>query len=120
MVARLTLATGQVLRALLTDPSVERYGLELCDLAGLPSGTVHPILARLEAHGWVQSRWEDVDPAAAGRPPRRYYRLTGTGIEAATARLAATERTRRSPSAAPALPPLVTSRITPAVLPSPS
>ena len=52
------------------------------------SGTVHPIPARLEALGWVESRWEDIDPKAEGRPARRYYRITALGAEQARAELA--------------------------------
>ena len=79
MVKRLTIPTRLVLEAMLVDDKTEVYGLELARAAGLPSGTVHPILARLEGLGWVTSRWEDVDPVEAGRPPRRYYRLTSLG-----------------------------------------
>ncbi|WP_284742152.1 PadR family transcriptional regulator [Amycolatopsis sp. RTGN1] len=64
-----------MLRELVSDPARERYGLELCAAAGLPSGTIHPILARLEKVGWLRSRWEEVDPAERGRPRRRYYSL---------------------------------------------
>ena len=85
---RMTIPTQRVLEALLEDPAAERYGLEIGSVAGLRSGTVHPILARLEAYGWLSSRWEDVDPSAEGRPPRRYYRLTAAGAEAARAALA--------------------------------
>ncbi|MGH1555978.1 PadR family transcriptional regulator [Streptomyces sp. L7] len=55
----MTLQTQLVLRALLEDPARLRYGLELCELAGLPSGTIYPILARLEQVGWLESSWED-------------------------------------------------------------
>ena len=79
MVARLTIPTRLVLGVLLADAEAERYGLEIAEASGLPSGTLHPILARLEGLGWVTSRWEDVDPRAVGRPARRYYRLTSTG-----------------------------------------
>src|SRR5208282_1432231 len=49
---------------------------------GLPSGTIYPILARLERIGWVDSDWEDPDAhIAEGRPRRRYYRLTRAGEE---------------------------------------
>lgn len=92
---RMTLPTQFVLRALLEDPAAERYGLEICEAAGLPSGTIHPILARLERLGWVESRWEDVDPSAAGRPARRYYRLTTDGIEHARDGLARAYRPAR-------------------------
>src|SRR5690349_5546921 len=85
---RMTMPTQLVLRALLADPAVELYGAEIGAAAGLMSGTVHPILARLEGIGWVESRWEDVDPSAAGRPARRYYRLTGAGAEQGRTELA--------------------------------
>ena len=85
---RMTMATQLVLRALLADPTAELYGSEIGDAAGLMSGTVHPILARLESAGWVESRWEDVDPQVAGRPARRYYRITGEGVQLARAELA--------------------------------
>lgn len=85
---RMTLPTQLVLRSLLHDVDTERYGLEIADLAGLATGTVHPILARLEGVGWLASRWEDVDPRAEGRAARRYYRLTSSGAEQARAALA--------------------------------
>jgi DNA-binding PadR family transcriptional regulator len=85
---RMTIPTQLVLRALLADPAQERYGVEIGTAAGLPSGTVHPILARLEGVGWVSSRWEDIDPRVEGRPARRYYQLTADGVELARAALA--------------------------------
>ena len=85
---RMTIPTQLVLRALLADPAQEQYGVELGAAAGLPSGTIHPILARLEGVGWLTSRWEDIDPRAEGRPARRYYQLTPDGVELAQAALA--------------------------------
>jgi DNA-binding PadR family transcriptional regulator len=90
---RMTIPTQRVLRVLLEAPDREHYGLEIGDRADLRSGTVHPILARLEGVGWLESRWEDVDPSAEGRPARRYYRLTAEGALAAQAALAAVART---------------------------
>lgn len=84
----MTIPTQRVLEALLNDPQRELYGLEIGDVAELRSGTVHPILARLEGVGWLQSRWEDIDPQVEGRPARRYYRLTADGVRAAQAALA--------------------------------
>jgi PadR family transcriptional regulator PadR len=84
----MTLPTQLVVRALLEHPTRERYGLELGQAAGLPSGTIHPILARLEAAGWLESSWEQVDPHEAGRPRRRYYKLTLDGAEQARDALA--------------------------------
>ncbi len=85
---RMTLPTQLVLRAMLTEPTREMYGLQICRLAELPSGTIHPILARLEASGWVDSHWEDIDPANEGRPRRRYYLLSAEGAEHARTALA--------------------------------
>lgn len=94
MTPRMTGPTRAVLGALLETVDHPRYGLEIGSAAGLPSGTVHPILARLEGLGWLESTWEDVDPAAAGRPRRRYYRLTAIGAGEARAALAAAEARR--------------------------
>jgi PadR family transcriptional regulator, regulatory protein PadR len=85
---RMTIPTQLVLRALLAEPAQELYGLQICETAGLPSGTIHPILARLEGQGWLESRWEDIKPKAVGRPRRRYYRLTEDGAERARIALA--------------------------------
>lgn len=92
---RMTLPTQLVLRVLL-DEEGESYGLRIAEAAGLATGTVHPILARLERLGWLESRWEEVDPRAEGRPARRYYRLTRVGIEEARGALAAAYRPSRN------------------------
>jgi DNA-binding PadR family transcriptional regulator len=84
----MTLSTQLVLRALLECPTRQRYGLELGQTAGLASGTIHPILARLERMGWLESAWEDIDPHEQGRPRRRYYTLTPDGAERARRALA--------------------------------
>ena len=94
---RMTIPTQLVLRALLGDPDTELYGVEIGTVAGLPSGTVHPILARLEGLGWVTSRWEDIDPSVEGRPARRYYKLDGAGADAARNALAGAYQSRRAP-----------------------
>jgi len=91
----MTIPTQRVLRVLLEDVGAEFYGIEIGQSAELPSGTVHPILARLERVRWVESRWEDIDPRTAGRPARRYYRLTSTGAEEARQALARAYRPRR-------------------------
>ncbi len=85
---RMTLPTQLVLRAMLAEPSREMYGLEICAAAGLPSGTIHPILARLEGLGWMESRWEEIDGREEGRPRRRYYKMTEDGAQRARISLA--------------------------------
>ena len=80
---RLTTPVLKIMAAMLADPDAEHYGLRLMEQTGLPSGTLYPILVRLERAGWVVSRWEEADPVSEGRPNRRYYRLTGEGAAAA-------------------------------------
>jgi PadR family transcriptional regulator len=99
---RMTIPTQLVLRALLEDPTRELYGVEIGAAAGLPSGTVHPILARLEGLRWLESRWEEIDTRAAGRPARRYYRLTADGVHSARAGLSRAYRPSRAPRFRPA------------------
>ena len=54
-----------------------RHGFDVIDATGLASGTVYPILRRLEREGLVSARWEDAAIAHdEQRPPRRYYELT--------------------------------------------
>ncbi|PZS15429.1 MAG: PadR family transcriptional regulator [Pseudonocardiales bacterium] len=84
----MTLPTQLVLRVLLAEPTQEMYGLQIGQAAELPSGTVHPILARLEGCGWLDSRWEDIDPVKEGRPRRRYYRLSPEGAQCVRTALA--------------------------------
>ena len=85
---RLTRPLERVLRVFLEDAGAARYGYDLMKAAGLQSGTLYPMLARLEADGMVLSDWEARSEEAGGRPPRRYYRLTGDGVLAARQELA--------------------------------
>ncbi|GAA2855720.1 transcriptional regulator [Actinoplanes cyaneus] len=80
---RATPAVSRVLAVFLEDPAADRYGLDLMRVSGYPSGTLYPILTRLERAGWIEARWEQLDPAVAGRPARKYYRLTAGGVAAA-------------------------------------
>jgi len=77
---RITVPTARVLRALLADLSTDHYGMDLMHDTGLTSGTLYPILSRLEMAGWLAGRWEAVDASEAGRPRRRYYALTSDGV----------------------------------------
>jgi PadR family transcriptional regulator PadR len=86
---KVTIAVAKVLRVFLQDPSAACYGLELMKATGLPSGSLYPVLARLERAGWVCSRREEIDPSVEGRPPRRYYELTPDGLASARVELAA-------------------------------
>ncbi|GAA4588291.1 hypothetical protein GCM10023107_08920 [Actinoplanes octamycinicus] len=76
----MTAALAGVLQAFLAEPAAERYGLDIMQATGCPSGTVYPILIRLQRAGWLESRWEEIDPALAGRPARRWYRLAPDAV----------------------------------------
>jgi PadR family transcriptional regulator PadR len=101
----MTLQVQMVLTEMLSEPSEQRYGLDMGAATGLPSGTIYPILARLERIGWVESDWEDPDAhIAEGRPRRRYYRLTREGAECAKEALQAVRRVRKNAARAWRIP----------------
>src|SRR5688572_28684596 len=73
----LTYQTALVLEALAAG---RQHGWDIMDATDLPSGTVYPILRRIEEEGLVRARWERDGVARRGqRPPRRYYELTTAG-----------------------------------------
>jgi PadR family transcriptional regulator PadR len=92
MTPRMTLQTLRVLAVLMDEPAGHHYGLEIAKSAGLATGTLYPVLARLERAGWVTSDWEEIDPVAEGRPRRRLYQLTADGERAASRALAEARR----------------------------
>ena len=63
---RLTTQTLRVLGALMSCPEAELSGAQIGRTTKLPTGTLYPILLRLDAAGWVESRWEDGDPHILG------------------------------------------------------
>ena len=57
-----------------------RFGFDIMQVTGLPSGTIYPAVRRLESLDFVTSDWEkDVNARKEGRPRRRYYILTQLG-----------------------------------------
>ena len=77
---RMTQITALVLRVVAAG---HRYGFDVMEACGLPSGTVYPALRRLEKAGLLRSRWEKTAEARAeGRPRRRTYEMTALGQEA--------------------------------------
>lgn len=86
-----------VLKAFLEDPGKPRYGFELMKLTGMASGSLYPMLARLEEAGWLARGKERIDPSAAGRPPRMNYTITAAAIPVARVQLAALSEQYRPP-----------------------
>ena len=82
---RLSTETLSVLHKFVERPTNWRYGYELSRETGLKSGTLYPILMRLEKYGLLEACWETTED---GVPPRHTYRLTSGGLELARAKLA--------------------------------
>jgi DNA-binding PadR family transcriptional regulator len=66
-------------------PTDWRYGYELSRETGLKSGTLYPILMRLEKYRLLEARWVATQE---GVPPRHTYRLTPNGLELVRTQLA--------------------------------
>jgi DNA-binding PadR family transcriptional regulator len=81
---KLTHTTMKVLKCFMEGPRDELSGADITKKAKVFTGSLYPILIRLEGAGWLSSHWEDIDPREAGRPRRRYYRLTAHGQRQAT------------------------------------
>lgn len=84
----MTVAVARVLREFLSEPSEPRYGYELMQLTGFPSGKLYPLLTRLQRAGLLIRERENADPAQMGRPARSLYRLSQGGAEYARRELA--------------------------------
>src|ERR1044071_1185726 len=79
MARRRSHETKLVLPMLLDAPAQETFGLAVGGATGLSAGSGYAILRRLEEEGLLESRWEALEVSEAGRPPRRYYRLSLEG-----------------------------------------
>ena len=90
---RSTSPRARAVLAVLSEAGPEwRHGYDLVRATGVKSGTVYPLLIRLEAQGYLEAQWQP--PTAPGRPPRHAYRLTAEGARFA--------RKILNPDAAPA------------------
>lgn len=90
----------RVLAALAQAGTTGRHGYDLCREAHIKSGTLYPLLIRLEAQGYLAADWQDT--GVAGRPPRHVYRLTATGYRLAEAHPSAGSAGERVPDGEPA------------------
>ena len=85
---RLTQPALKILRLFSEHSANTLSGAEIAKATGASSGTLYPLLARLENTGWATSTWEEIDPREARRPRRRLYKLTALGRARAHAALA--------------------------------
>ncbi len=70
---RFSLQTLALLRALVDRRSEWSHGYALSQLTQISSGTLYPILMRLEKLRWLETKWEG---PTGGRAPRHLHRLT--------------------------------------------
>ncbi len=88
----------------MSDPRLSRHGLRVLRMfvevsadalagsditlsLGIGSSTVYPLLARLLKAGWLSAKWEK-ESGAAGRPRKKFYKLTALGRKKAQEALA--------------------------------
>ena len=88
-VSWLTPQAARIVEVFLASPARARYHLELTDLTGVPGATVHLVLTRLVAAGWL---------ASSQGGTLRLYTLTAAGRAAAPAALAAARAAAASPA----------------------
>ncbi|WP_433338803.1 PadR family transcriptional regulator [Spirillospora sp. CA-294931] len=100
----MTAALERVLRIFLSDPTEPRYGYDLMKAAKLASGTLYPMLARLQSEGLVTSAWEVPSEDENAQRPRKYYQLTAEGTRVARLELAQASLDSARGSAGPVRP----------------
>ena len=83
MILRRGTQTLKVLGTLLNNRPDALAGADFGRATRLQSGTLYPILLRLEQAGWVETYWESETPQELGRPRRRSYQLTAVGARTA-------------------------------------
>jgi len=86
------------------DDGAELHGWAIMKATKRSGPTVYGVLDRLEDLGWITGWWEDQNPDP-GKPRRRLYRLTPTGLSGAKQILGdrRPEALRRRVSPAPGL-----------------
>jgi PadR family transcriptional regulator, regulatory protein PadR len=93
---RLSDEAAAVLDLFVSDPDRSAYGREIVEATEIRSGSLYPILHRLEAQGLLCATWEPLDDAlAANRRPRCFYRLDPDDAERARSLLAEWRSARR-------------------------
>jgi PadR family transcriptional regulator, regulatory protein PadR len=99
----LTPTMTAIIKIFLAEPDRPHYGMEIMRRTGLSSGSVYPALAAFRKHRWLTVGTEDIDPHTEGRPPRRFYKITGDALTAARIQLAALREFYSPPAVRPRL-----------------
>jgi PadR family transcriptional regulator, regulatory protein PadR len=81
---RISDETAAVLSLFLDAPERWMFGREIIIATAIPSGSLYPILRRLNDRKILVAEWESLDQAVqARRRPRRHYRLDPAGADRA-------------------------------------
>jgi PadR family transcriptional regulator PadR len=81
MARRISSQTARLLKLFLSAPDRPRFGREIIVETGMKSGSLYPMLHRLEAGGLLACRWEGIEEATeARRRPRAMYQLVNRGL----------------------------------------
>jgi|SRR6476646_760008 len=91
----------KVVSLFLAAPDREIYGLQIIEEAGIPSGSLYPIVHLLERLEVLEGAWEDLETAAAaGHRPRKKYKLGPDGAQRARDLIAEAEAPKAANSGA--------------------
>ena len=71
------------------------HGYALIKATGYQSGTIYPILKRLEKAGWVHRQKEEIDEWKEHRRARVFYQLSEVGVGEARAIIESTRQLLR-------------------------
>jgi PadR family transcriptional regulator, regulatory protein PadR len=77
---KLTVPFLKTITVFINSPSRQYSGADICRETKLFSGTVYPLLYKLEEKGWIKGAWEEIDPHKEGRPKKRLYQITSSGV----------------------------------------
>jgi DNA-binding PadR family transcriptional regulator len=75
----LSLLCLRVLGCFIDTDREETAGSDIMREIGIASGSLYPMLAKLEQSGWLRGRLEPGAPREKGRPNKRLYKLTRDG-----------------------------------------
>lgn len=76
--AKRTPYSQRILETLARHPHV-LHGYQLLEMLGMKSGTLYPLLNKLEQQGLIETTQEDIQPQVVGRPARKLIALTEAG-----------------------------------------
>lgn len=78
---RVTVAFLRILEFFVLNEKSSYCGADVMKYLNLPSGTVYPLLTRMTNSGWLNRELENVNPKLVGRPAKRFYQISNTGLK---------------------------------------